>query len=177
MKTKLTNRLFAAALAALVWGIAFVPVNAAESGKKAQVTPPEAVMTAFHKAYPKATVRDISQETKDGTTYYEIESIDGKHRRDLLYLADGAVYEIEESVSIADLPKVITSAISAKFPQGELRKAERITHGTVIEYEVLLEDDENNIELLLDSGGKITSQASVKDDDDENDTDEETDED
>ncbi len=165
MRKRGTTRLLAAALSALLWSAAVLPAHAAEKGEEANVKAPQAVMTAFQKAYPKATIRDISKEMKDGKTYYEIESMDGAQRRDLLYLADGTVFEIEEAMNTGDLPKAITNALSTKYPKGKVQRAERITRGNVTQYEVLIENGEDNLEVLLDSKGAIVSQASVKDED------------
>jgi len=165
MKTRWTYRLFTAALGALLWSAAILPAHAAEKGGEANVKAPAAVMTAFQKAYPNASIRDISKEIKDGKTYYEIESMDGAQRRDLLYLADGTVFEIEEAVKVGDLPEAITGTLSAKFPKGKLQKAERITRGSIIQYEVLMENGEENLEVLLDANGKVVSQASAQDED------------
>jgi hypothetical protein len=68
---------------------------------------PSAVLSAFQKSYPKASIKGIAEEKKEGKTYYEIESLDGKTSRDLLYLADGSVAEIEESMATADLPGAV----------------------------------------------------------------------
>lgn len=144
------------------------PANA-KKGEKGSVQAPKAVLTAFHKTYPKAVIRDISKEVNEGKTYFEIESTDGSQRRDLLYLADGTVFEVEEAWDIGALPKEITATINSKFPHGKLKKAEKITRGSTVQYEVLLENDEENLEVLFDSKGKITSQAAVNDDDEESD--------
>jgi hypothetical protein len=167
MKTTRMSLLIVVALALSLMGVTVGLVQSAKSDKNAnnEAKAPEAVLTAFQKAYPKATIIDISQETKEGKIYYEIESKDGGQRRDLLYLADGKVFEMEEAIKVADLPKEITSGLSAEFPKGEPKKAEKITRGSTIQYEVLLENGENNLEVLVDSGGKIISQASVSDND------------
>jgi len=139
-----------------------------KAGDKIQA--PEPVLTAFHKAYPKAAILDVSKETKDGKTYYEIESIDGNQRRDLLYIADGNVFEIEESWDIDKLPHDIVASLKSEYPGGKLQKAERITQGSTIQYEVLLENREDNLEILIDSKGTIISRATADDNDEEADT-------
>ncbi len=165
MKKIWTSLTFTAALTALLWGAAIVPTRADESAKKPEISAPEAVLTAFHKAYPAAVIGDISKETKGDQTYFEIESVDGKTRRDLLYFPDGKVFEIEEAIAVKDLPNSITKTIKDKYPDGEIHKAEKITRGDIAEYEVLVENGENNLEILLDSKGVIKSQASTSDDD------------
>src|ERR1700682_3388815 len=57
---------------------------------------PAAVSAAFKTAYPKATIRGYAQEKENGKVFYEIESLDGKTKRDILYNADGTVAEMEE---------------------------------------------------------------------------------
>ena len=156
-----------AALVALLWGMSIVATRAAESDEEEHVTAPETVMTAFHKTYPNAEIRDVSKESKDGKDYFEIESIDGKVRRDLLYLADGTVFEVEEGIAPGALPKPIADALKAKYPKGELQKAEKITRGNSVEYEVLLENDEEDFEVVLDAKGTIKSQTAVSDEDEE----------
>ncbi len=160
-----TNGLPALALAALLWVSAITPTRAAENGEEENVTAPEAVMKAFQEAYPKAEVRGISKETEGGKVYFEIESIDGKVRRDLLYLSDGSVFEIEEGIAPSDLPAQVTDSLKARYPKGEIQKAEKITRSNVVEYEVLLENEEENLEVVIDSNGTIKSQASVSDED------------
>ncbi len=58
---------------------------------------PKAVLNAFQKRYPNAAIKGTSIEKENGKTYYEIESIDGTRRRDLLYTKSGKVAEIEET--------------------------------------------------------------------------------
>ena len=174
MKTKQTLPILVTALALLLANVLVVSSWADEGEKKsdAGIQPPEAVLTAFHKAYPSATINNASHESKDGQTYIEIESMDGNQRRDLLYLIDGTLYEIEEAVKVSDLPKEIVATLSAKFPQGKMQKAERITRGGIVQYEVFLESGEDNLEVLLDSQGVIKSQTSANDEDEEAESDE-----
>jgi len=81
-------------------------VMAQEKKAKGKVVLPEAVLSAFKAAYPKAEIKAASKETDKGVTYYEVESIDGKQQRDILYIADGKAAEIEETLDLATLPKV-----------------------------------------------------------------------
>jgi hypothetical protein len=56
---------------------------------------PVAVTKAFHTEYPAAKIIGTSTEVEKGVTYFEIESMDGKVRRDLLYTKEGKRSEIE----------------------------------------------------------------------------------
>jgi hypothetical protein len=165
MTTKRTTLTLATVLTALLWGAAVTLTHAGEADKKANISAPEAILKAFHKTYPAAKILNVSKESKDGQIYYEIESLDGTVRRDLLYLSDGAVFEIEEAIALGDLPVKVTDSLKAMYPDGKIQKAERITRGSVVEYEVLLENGEDNLEVLLGSNGTIKSQVSISDED------------
>jgi hypothetical protein len=165
-KTK-ANRMLAAILVASFVGLLAVPMQAAQSTEKEKVSAPKAVLTAFYKVYPGAEIKNVSMETKDSVTYYEIESSDAGLRRDLLYRSDGTIFEIEEAIAVDSLPAAVKAALKKNFPDGELQKAERITRGEVSEYEVTVENGESNLEILFDSKGVVKSQAVVSDQDEE----------
>ena len=72
-------------------------------------------------------------------------------------------------MNVRDLPQVIAASLTTKFPAGTLRKAERITRGSAVSYEVLIENGEDNLEVLLDPNGVVKGQTLVDDMDDETD--------
>jgi len=116
---------------------------------------PAAVLTAFKNAYPNATIKGASKEIEKGQTFYEIESVDGKIKRDVLYLPDGKLAEIEESLAASDLPATIRQSLNSKYPDGEIEKAEKLMRNSSIQYEVVIESGEENYEFVLDANGKI----------------------
>jgi len=116
---------------------------------------PAPVLEAFQKAYPKANIKGLNEEMKDGKTYFEIESKEGKMERDLLYLADGSVVEIEESVTVADLPAAVKGAVEAKYPKAKMAKAEKVTKGADISYSVKVKTGKGKATLNVDASGKI----------------------
>jgi len=116
---------------------------------------PVAVMSAFQTAYPKAEIVGTNQETEDSTVYYEIESRDGKVKRDVLYKADGTVKEMEERVAKADLPAAIKEAIAKEYPKGTIHRVEKNTRDGVVGYEVMVKNGKDHMEVVLDESGKI----------------------
>lgn len=116
---------------------------------------PAAVLSAFQKSYPKAGIKGIAEEKKEGKTYYEIESLDGKVSRDLLYNADGSVAEIEESMAVVNLPEAVKSSVEARFPKAEITKAEKVTKGAALSYSLALRTAKGKLGLELDAAGKI----------------------
>ena len=120
---------------------------------------PAAVIAAFEKAYPNATIKGVSKETEKKVTYFEVESVDGTMNRDLLYTADGKAAEIEETVNTADLPKEIQDALKKGAGKGTVAKAEKMTRGSVISYEFQIKTGKTTKELTIDAKGKVQKPA------------------
>lgn len=123
---------------------------------------PAAVQSAFIKSYPRAKIRGVSKEVEKGKTYYEIESIDGTMRRDLLYTPEGEAYEVEETIAATDLPRSVRNALGKQFKVYTIAKAEKSVHGTDIHYEVVLRSDQRTYEVSVEPAGKIVSSAEIK---------------
>jgi predicted ATP-binding protein involved in virulence len=117
---------------------------------------PSAVISAFEKSYPNATVKSYSREKRSGKTVYEIESMDGQTRRDLIYSTDGTALEIEERISPSDLPDSVKQAIDKEYPKSKIKSAERLTKGTSIEYEVVIKRGKKSLEVVFDESGKVS---------------------
>lgn len=121
---------------------------------------PAAIKAAFEKAYPKAVIKNISKEKQGGKTYYEVESIDGKTRRDFLYNEDGTVYEIEESMAVASLPEAVKAGVAKEFPKGKILTAEKVTRGETTEYELTVKSGAKKQEVRFDAtGAKLKGNA------------------
>jgi uncharacterized membrane protein YkoI len=121
---------------------------------------PQVVLDAFQKAYPNAEIKGASKEDEDGRIAYEIESIDGKQVRDILYSEEGDVLEIEESISFKALPAAVQKTIMDKYADAEVEKAEKITKDGSTSYEVVVETDDATLEIVLDAQGKIVKSES-----------------
>jgi hypothetical protein len=129
---------------------------------------PAAVLAAFEQSYPKASIESVSTETEDSTMYYEINSKDGKVKRDLLYAVDGTVKEVEESVKSRDLPGTVMQAVEKAFPKGKIKKAEKLIKGGVTSFELVVKSGKEEFELALSTDGTITkNEKQVKSEDKE----------
>lgn len=118
---------------------------------------PEAVRTAFAKAYPTAKIGNWDKEIKDGKVVYEAEGVtDGKIIRNVMYSADGNEVQIEETVPVADLPSSIGLAISKQYPKAAIQSAEKRTHAETVEYVLKLKGAPVR-KVVVDSEGKIIS--------------------
>ena len=118
---------------------------------------PEAIEDAFEDAYPNARIIGSDSEQNNGELVYEIESVDGNVRRDLLYRPDGTLVEYEEAISVDALPAAVRSTASAR---GSVKKAERLTRGDMVQYEVIVATDSGNVELVLDTEGRVVESSS-----------------
>lgn len=114
---------------------------------------PPVIATAFHAAYPNATILNVSREPQDGKIVYEIESRDGSMRRDLLYALDGQVIEIEEMLPADSVPAAVRAALERDVKGATLVSAERVTRGDVVLYEVQARRNGRTQALTYDPAG------------------------
>jgi hypothetical protein len=114
---------------------------------------PPVIATAFHAAYPNATILNVSREPQDGKIVYEIESRDGSMRRDLLYGLDGQVIEIEEILPADSVPAAVRSAIERDLAGATILGAERVMRGAVTLYEVQIKKGTRTRILTYDPAG------------------------
>jgi len=139
------------ALAALVLGLsAPAPAQVKEITRK---DVPAAVLAAFEKAYPKATIKRFSKEMEKGQTVYELETIEGKTTRDSIYSADGKMLILEESVNLSDLPPAVKAALDKKHPGAKILRSEKVIKGNVTGYEFLVEHMGKTAEAVFDPQG------------------------
>jgi hypothetical protein len=140
-------------VAAVALSVAAISGTQAQTMTKEQL--PKAVVSAFEKAYPTVTLKAASVEKDGGKTCYELESMDGAQARDIIYAADGTVIEIEESITPASLPTSVAQALSTRFPNAPIKKAEKLIRGAVVEYEVVITLGKQHKEVIVDEKGKI----------------------
>jgi hypothetical protein len=159
-----------ALLAALILGVS---INASAEGKKkfTKKDLPAAVTSAFEKAYPKATIKGVSKEKENDTTYYEIESIDGTTKRDLLYTADGTAAEIEESIEAKDIPEAVAKTLKSDYGKCTIEKSEKVMRGSDTKYEFVVKKGKKRSEIVIDGSGKVVKtekKGAAKEKDEEN---------
>jgi len=116
---------------------------------------PPAVLKAFKAAYPNAVIKGASKEVENGVTQYEVESVDGDLNRDLLYLADGKVIEIEETTAPENLPAPVKQTLAKDYTGVKVIKAEILTKDGVKSYELSIELKGKKMDLAIDAQGKV----------------------
>ena len=135
---------------------AFLTVAAVadESVKLKRHEVPEAVLSAFNRAYPKARINSYLRETREGKTVFELETIEKLTHRDLIYSAAGEILEIEESLSPSALPGAVKTAVDGLYPKAKIIKAEMVTKGTSTVYEAIVNVKGKSITLLFRENGE-----------------------
>jgi hypothetical protein len=117
---------------------------------------PEGARNALASSYPNAKVRNWDREIKDGKVVYEAEGVtDGKIIRNIMYMADGAFVQMEETMPIADVPVAVSGGVTSQYPRAAIQSAIRLTHGDIVEYVLKLKNAPVKT-VVLDKDGKIT---------------------
>jgi hypothetical protein len=96
---------------------------------------PAAVQKTVQEQAQGAEIKNISKETENGVTQYEVETVlNGKHR-DFNVDTKGALVEVEEETSIDAIPAPAKAAILKKVGDGKLGMVETMTKGAATMYE------------------------------------------
>lgn len=129
---------------------------------------PAAVTAAFEKSYPNGMIIGAGKEYEKGKTTYEVESMDGTIRRDLIYNPDGTVVEIEETIDAKALPEAVTASLAKQFKKFEVKEAERMTRGETMGYELIVKVGKKLYEVSTDVQGKVLSKKPTTEKKDKN---------
>jgi hypothetical protein len=116
---------------------------------------PSAVQTAVREQSKGATLRGLSQEIKDGQTFYEAELRVKGHTKDVLYDANGKVVEIEEQVAFNALPAAVQAALKKHAGRGRIVLVESITKdNALVAYEAHIKTGRRFAEVKVSPDGQ-----------------------
>jgi hypothetical protein len=102
-----------------------------------------------------ATLKGLSREAEGGKTFYEAEFVVGGKGRDVLIDTGGTVVEVEEEVSLADLPAPVQAGLKAKAGGGSITKVESLTKGgRLVAYEARVKTAGKMSEIQVGPDGK-----------------------
>jgi hypothetical protein len=170
-------RIASTALATCLWLVflAAHPISAAEEQAIDKKDVPAAVVTAFEKAYPDAKVTAIAKISTEDQTQYSFEISGEKGETDVVYNGDGILYLIAADMTVEELPAAVIESVQKTFPKGQIDEADKITKGSQVEFEVIIEISEDQTEteheVIVASDGRILDQARLQDDDDDDEED------
>ena len=116
---------------------------------------PRPVMQAFDRSYPGATIENSSATLDSAKTLYEIECLDGRTLRTILYRADGSVVRNELMLAPYDVPEVVRKAVTKSFATWKIATAAMITRGAVVQYVLGLQKGRSSTEVVVSNAGAI----------------------
>ena len=144
------------AIVLVAFATTFLIAQSAKPAKPAKNALPPAVEAAFKKAYPNATIKNVSKEKENGQEQYEIESMDGGLARDLNSKPDGTLISYEEQISASMVPEAVVNAIKARYPKATLTTTEKLFKDGTMTYEIGLKGAKPG-EVTLTADGKWVS--------------------
>jgi len=113
---------------------------------------PESAKNKLAELYP--SVENIEWKMEGENEYEAVFSIDGVETS-VAVDGEGNLLEIEEKISVDQLPEYITSSAAEKFPDQKISKVELITKNGEKMYEIEFDDGESKTEAIYSSDGKL----------------------
>jgi DNA-binding beta-propeller fold protein YncE len=120
---------------------------------------PRPVLEAFQAAYPKAVIKAVSKESEKGAVLYEIESVDGLLKRDLLYAADGKAVEVEATVAPGAMPSAVRRGLAEAYPGYVILSAEDVTKDSRKLFELVIRVKDEKIAVTMAPSGAVLEKA------------------
>jgi hypothetical protein len=94
---------------------------------------PPAVQKTAEQQSVGATVTGYSKDTEDGKLEYEVQMASNGHSKDVTIAPDGNLIEIEEQVTMGNLPANVKAALQSKAGKWKITKIESLTkHGAIV---------------------------------------------
>lgn|SRR5690606_19414467 len=118
----------------------------------AQSEVPAVVMKSFNEKFPKAS--DVEWERRGDI--YEVDFDMGLFAdHDALFDASGNITRHKEEISKRDLPKAVSDAISAQYPEFRIDDVDKITESGKVSYKVELEKGQEDRKVYFSEDGTI----------------------
>jgi len=148
----------AAALAGMLLGTSVAAVQGQEEGQEKKVRMrdlPRAVQQAVKQHSKGTKLRGLTQETKNGNTFYEAELEVSGRTRDVTFDASGKLVSVEEEVAIDSIPAAAREAIQKAAGPHKITLVESVTEGgkTVYEAHIQMGLGKPEVEVKVDAGG------------------------
>lgn len=115
---------------------------------------PAAVQKTADEQSQGAEVRGYSSEMEGGTLEYEVQMTIHVHSRDVSIAPDGRVLEVEEGVTMKDLPASVRDSLKQKAGAGTITKVESLTKGDkLVAYEAQVRRGAKRSEIQVGPAG------------------------
>ncbi len=142
-------------IAVAAFAISATLFAAAQEKKIERSALPPAVEKALQGQLNGATVKGFSTEVEGGKRLYEAELMVNGHTKDIAFLANGDIAEVEEEVTMDSLPAEVKSALTAKAKGANITKVETLTKkAKLVAYEAALEKAGKKSEIQVGPKGE-----------------------
>ncbi len=122
---------------------------------------PEKIKAAFDQKYPDA--EDVEWEMENGKWEAEFE-VDEKEM-EALFDQNGNWLETETEMEDEDLPATVNETLKSQFKDYEVEEVEYLESPDATGYEIELEGDNGDIEVLIGKDGSVLKQETEEDED------------
>mgnify|MGYP003635854094 CR=1 FL=1 len=113
---------------------------------------PQKVKDAFAKKFP--TAKKVKWE-KESEKEWEAEFKMNKTEYSANFLSDGTWQETEHEIKVKEVPQNIMASLKKAFPDYEIEEAEISETPKGIVYEFAIEKGETEMEVAIDTNGKV----------------------
>lgn len=140
-----------------VIGLVLAPPAARADDEKVPIDKlPAAVVEAVKAKFPDAQMVEAKKEKKGSETVFEVKTKHKGKKVDVKVTPEGKITEIERELAVADLPKAVADALTAKYPGAKLEEAEEDDEGGKVTYEVKVSPASGKkLKVTLDPKGKV----------------------
>jgi uncharacterized membrane protein YkoI len=132
-----------------------VGAGIAQEKKVALKSLPPAAQKTVQEQLKGAQLKGLSQETEDGKTVYELETMVNGKTRDVLIDANGTILEVEEATTLDAIPAQARAAIEKAATGGKIKTVETVTKGGKVYYEAAITKAGKGSEIQVTADGAI----------------------
>ena len=120
---------------------------------------PAKISAAINGRFPGAELKSVEKENEDGKIMWDVELTQKGRKYEMDIKDDGTIIEIEKGVAEKDFPAACAAAVKKNYPTATIKDIMEVnkvegTKETPIHYEVTLEQDKKEQEIVVSLDGK-----------------------
>jgi len=123
---------------------------------------PGVIKEAVQKRFPDAKLVGAEKETEDGKTVFDVSIKNGEQKYSVDVTPEGKIVGYEKAIDAKDMPKAVSHAFNAKYPNATVKAVEELYKVNGSEekmdgYEIAFTTADNKkMEVVISAEGKIT---------------------
>jgi uncharacterized membrane protein YkoI len=152
------KQMFVVAVAAGSWVAMAIGGRAADEKVPLDKVPAK-ISAAINGRFPGAELKSVEKENEDGKVMFDIELTQKGRKYEMDIKEDGTIIEIEKGVAEKDFPAACAAAVKKNYPTATIKDIMEVnkvegTKETPIHYEVTIEQDKKEHEIIVSLDGK-----------------------